>query len=213
MSSTLLIPEKYKESDVPRICDILSDAFHNDPMWQYLIPNEQTRSKILHKFFMLMVKYSLIYGEGYKIGYPAQGVAIWLNPKQQKIFLTGLRKMGGIKLLHYWKYINKLRKTDRVNSKLHKKYAPKMHQYLFLLAIDPKSQGKGYAASLIRPQLQKFDRENVPVYLETNNPRNVPIYEHFGFKVLSHSEKAILKTYGDEAKKYNVWGMLHTNNT
>jgi len=58
------------------------------------------------------------------------------------------------------------------------------HWYLMVIGVDPMYQGRGYASALIKPTLAQIDREHLPCYLETNNERNVPIFEHYGFKVV-----------------------------
>jgi ribosomal protein S18 acetylase RimI-like enzyme len=50
--------------------------------------------------------------------------------------------------------------------------------------VDPAYQGKGYASRLLKPMLARIDRENMPCYLDTEEEKNVSIYQHFGFKVL-----------------------------
>jgi hypothetical protein len=35
--------------------------------------------------------------------------------------------------------------------------------------------------------LSKIDKEHLPVYLETADEKNVPVYEHFGFKIVDKS--------------------------
>jgi hypothetical protein len=40
-----------------------------------------------------------------------------------------------------------------------------------------------------RSVVDKADREDLPVYLETGNPRNVPLYQKFGFATV-YTEKA-----------------------
>ena len=49
---------------------------------------------------------------------------------------------------------------------------------------DPASRGRGYGSALLRHALQRCDRENAPAYLESSNPRNIPLYERYGFKAL-----------------------------
>jgi hypothetical protein len=38
---------------------------------------------------------------------------------------------------------------------------------------------------LLRPVLERIDRERMPSYLETNAVKNVAIYRRFGFDVVS----------------------------
>jgi GNAT superfamily N-acetyltransferase len=56
--------------------------------------------------------------------------------------------------------------------------------YLPLIGVDPASQGQGYGSALLRYALEQVDRTHSPAYLESSNPRNVPLYERHGFEVL-----------------------------
>jgi ribosomal protein S18 acetylase RimI-like enzyme len=59
------------------------------------------------------------------------------------------------------------------------------HWYLPMIGVDPSQQGKGYGSALMQHALVQCDREKKPAYLETANPRNVPLYERLGFEVLA----------------------------
>jgi ribosomal protein S18 acetylase RimI-like enzyme len=58
------------------------------------------------------------------------------------------------------------------------------HWYLPMLGVDPCLQGKGYGSALLRHALEHCDRDGLPAYLESSNPRNVPLYERHGFEVI-----------------------------
>lgn len=57
------------------------------------------------------------------------------------------------------------------------------HWYLPLIGVDPSQQGKGYGSALLSEALNRCDREGLVAYLESSNPRNVPLYERHGFEV------------------------------
>lgn len=61
--------------------------------------------------------------------------------------------------------------------------------YVGFLAVDPDCQGQGVGSVLLQSVVDKADKEDLPVYLETGNPRNVPWYEKFGFATV-YTEKA-----------------------
>jgi GNAT superfamily N-acetyltransferase len=63
-------------------------------------------------------------------------------------------------------------------------HPPGPHWYLPLIGVDPAHQGKGYGAALMTFALQECDREHVPAYLESTNPRNISLYLRHGFKAL-----------------------------
>ncbi len=58
------------------------------------------------------------------------------------------------------------------------------HWYLPLIGVDPAHQGKGLGDALMTYALQRCDRDHVPAYLESTNPRNISLYRRHGFEVL-----------------------------
>jgi len=56
------------------------------------------------------------------------------------------------------------------------------HWYLPLVGVEPLHQSRGLGATVLRPVLQRCDRERLPAYLESTNPRNIPFYESLGFE-------------------------------
>jgi GNAT superfamily N-acetyltransferase len=57
------------------------------------------------------------------------------------------------------------------------------HWYLPWLAVRPERQGGGLGAALLREGLERVDADGLPAYLETPNPRTIPLYERHGFAV------------------------------
>ena len=58
------------------------------------------------------------------------------------------------------------------------------HWTLPLLGVDPGHQGKGVGAALISTMLERIDGEALPAYIESTNPKNLTLYERFGFQRL-----------------------------
>lgn len=56
--------------------------------------------------------------------------------------------------------------------------------YLPLIGVDPACQGRGFGSALLRYALDRCDREGSPAYLESSNPRNVPLYQRHGFEIM-----------------------------
>lgn len=115
-----------------------------------------------------------------------EGVAVWHPSDRSTITLWRGLRSGGMALqrgLGREKMKRLLAFSDRVDL-YHQRHAPYPHCYLFFIWIDPGAQGKGYASRLIRPMLERLDRENTACYLNTQNEENIPIYEHFGFSVI-----------------------------
>ena len=65
------------------------------------------------------------------------------------------------------------------------RYHPKApHWYLPLIGTDPARQGQGIGSALMRHALARCDREGAAAYLESSNPRNIPLYQRHGFEIL-----------------------------
>jgi GNAT superfamily N-acetyltransferase len=64
------------------------------------------------------------------------------------------------------------------------------HYYVGFIGVDPLAQGKGYARLLLDEahHMSDADASSAGVGLDTNSPKNVEVYEHFGYKVIASSE-------------------------
>jgi GNAT superfamily N-acetyltransferase len=58
------------------------------------------------------------------------------------------------------------------------------HWFLPLIGVDPSHHGKGYGSVLMQHALRRCDHDRELAYLESSNPRNIPLYERHGFEVL-----------------------------
>ena len=65
-------------------------------------------------------------------------------------------------------------------------HPPKPHYYLLFLGVHPKFQKQGYARILLDAlhSLSEAHLRSTGVYLETVNPQNVPLYQHFGYQLI-----------------------------
>lgn len=63
------------------------------------------------------------------------------------------------------------------------------HWYLPLIGVDPLYQGSGYGSALMAHALILCDRHKIRAYLESTNPKNIGLYERYGFNVLGTIQK------------------------
>jgi ribosomal protein S18 acetylase RimI-like enzyme len=59
------------------------------------------------------------------------------------------------------------------------------HWYLPFIAVEPRHQGNGLGAALLRAQLAICDDAQLPACLDSTNPRNRPLYERHGFEAVA----------------------------
>lgn len=53
-----------------------------------------------------------------------------------------------------------------------------------MIGVDPAHQGGGIGSALIAEGLKAVDRDGLIAYLESSNPRNIPLYQRHGFEVI-----------------------------
>jgi ribosomal protein S18 acetylase RimI-like enzyme len=75
------------------------------------------------------------------------------------------------------------------------------HWYLPLIGVDPVVQGKGYGSALLAHALARCDRDHLPAYLESSNPRNNPLYERHGFEVVGTIQAGSSPTFWPMLRK------------
>jgi ribosomal protein S18 acetylase RimI-like enzyme len=62
------------------------------------------------------------------------------------------------------------------------------HWYLAFIGVDSARQGQGLGTELMNQCLEIVDKDHLPAYLDSTNPRNVAFYERHGFKVTGESQ-------------------------
>ena len=72
----------------------------------------------------------------------------------------------------------------RQMEKRKKALMPDPHWYLSAIGVAPERQGEGLGTTLVRAGIARADRENTPIYLETETEGNVGFYRHLGFEVV-----------------------------
>ncbi|KAL2120693.1 hypothetical protein VTJ04DRAFT_4720 [Mycothermus thermophilus] len=123
------------------------------------------------------------------VGPEFDSVAVWIPPgKNLDGWWTHLR--SGLWRLHFELSVEGRRRYyDEILPLLHDTKTSVLGPrdadawYLVYLGTKPGSQGKGYAARLLRDVMAKADAENRPMYLESSSAANNAYYEKFGFRV------------------------------
>lgn len=169
---------------------ILTAAFRDDPMVQYVMPDPATRARLLPWFLGATLRYGLRSGAVYTTSGAPRGVAIWLPPGKTSLTLGGMLRTGllvaPLKLgrLGGARFLAMASATER----LHKATAPGPHWYLWGLAVDPPWQRRGIGGALLRPVLDQAEAAGLPCYLETFNEASLPFYQAHRFAITATVE-------------------------
>jgi ribosomal protein S18 acetylase RimI-like enzyme len=171
-------------SDVEQAAQVIAQAFVDDPLSEFVLPNRKTRPQTLLTLFRALGEVSIKNNRCYGVGDPLQGVAYWKFPDQEgvSVSLKSLGKFLPLLLTSYPIGLFRARAVMDHIDKMHEKYADGPHFYLDNIGVLSSARGRGVSSKLIRPFLEKADSQKVITYTETVTPSNVPLYEHFGFQ-------------------------------
>jgi ribosomal protein S18 acetylase RimI-like enzyme len=168
-------------SDVNDVCAMLSRAFDDDPISNYLLPSTRRRAAGLRTFFRVQIeKEYLAYGNVYTTDDHA-GAAVWAPP--DKPMLKGLRGIAAVLPVAPYVVGTTLLRSLRFLSRIVEVHPKEPHWYLATLGTEPARQSQGVGSALMAPVLARCDAEGMRAYLESSKERNIPFYRRHGFEV------------------------------
>jgi ribosomal protein S18 acetylase RimI-like enzyme len=163
-------------ADVERLRTVLADAFYDDPMLSWLMPNDRTRRAQLRRYFGIELRYyTLARGRVWTTADLA-GAALTLPPR-------AWRAPTRVTLLEGSAFLTHLIRASRVGAAMEWRHVRGAHYYVRDVGVLPSRQGQGLGSALLRPTLERCDREGLPAYLEASSERSAALYERLGFKV------------------------------
>jgi ribosomal protein S18 acetylase RimI-like enzyme len=152
-------------------------GFANDPVARWTWPNPHDFLIHFPKFTKAFGGKAFDYGTAHSIAEFAGG-ALWLPPG------VGPDEEALDSIVKESVEPARLEVVSMMMEKMGSYHPAEPHWYLPLIAVDPAKQGLGYGSTLLRYALERIDRDNQIAYLESTNPRNIPLYERHGFEVI-----------------------------
>lgn len=176
-----------KKKDLKAISMVFGKAFASDALAHYWFPDVENRMNILSKIYRVRIKHVVKNGIIYCSSSRMEGAAMWIRCVNKKMSTFDLLVNGAYFLLFdmKWKYLGKLVDSVKYIEEIGEEFIKAPCWKLDMLGVIPQHQGQGYAGTLLRPMLKNIAAEGVPCYLETQNEKNIAIYTHFGFELVS----------------------------
>jgi ribosomal protein S18 acetylase RimI-like enzyme len=160
--------------DESRVIGAVVLAFAADPMARWVWPESQQYLSAMPGFVRAFGGGAFGNSSAYFVdGYA--GAALWLPPGVH----ADEDEMGGIIGSTVASAIQG--ELDAVLQQMASFHPEEPHWYLPLIGVDPAHQGGGHGTALMRHALERCDREGLPAYLESTNPRNISLYKRHGF--------------------------------
>lgn len=177
------------KEEIPKFARCATEAYGNIAyaLDDYFVGHQCTKDE-LWEMWMFNLKYfysrALIYSDSPN----CNAWLLWIPPGCKGVSVIDFIRYGGIRMafklglpsmrriMHYEDYSASV----RLNATGGREW------YWYNLVVRPDVQGQHLVGKLLKPMLEYCAQGGRPVYLETHSEKNVGIYRHFGFEVVSN---------------------------
>lgn len=165
--------------DQQAVIGVITLAFANDPMARWAFPDPAIYLAAMPQLAAAFGGNGFPHGAAHLIE-GGMGAAMWLPPG----VTPDNDRLAALTDAH----VPKERVPDmlQVFEQMDRYHPSGPCWYLPLIGVDPTHQGRGGGSALLRYALARCDREGLPAYLESSNPRNVTLYQRHGFEIIGN---------------------------
>jgi ribosomal protein S18 acetylase RimI-like enzyme len=166
---------KATSADLGALTRALADAFYDDPVFSWLLPDERSRRARLRRFYAIELRH-VGFGRG-RVWTCAEvaGAAITTPPGAWRMPTYAVLMQGPV-------FGRRLARATRLLGAMEWRHPRGPHYYVAHIGVSPPMQGMGLGSRLLRPTLERCDRERLPAYLEASSERSAALYERLGFR-------------------------------
>jgi len=186
-----------KRADREAVVDVLARAFERDPIVNYIVRSDAQRASGMRAFFGMwfdlrgVSRGEVMTSEAYR------GAMLWMPSERVHAGLLDRARITPDFVSCVG--ISRVAKMLRFFSKVEDAHPKEPHVYVQFIGTDPASRGSGLAYAYLQHAIQFADANSRPIYAETSNPDNLPIWAKAGLV-----ENGVLE-FGDGAP--SVWQM------
>jgi len=163
--------------DVPRLAQAMAEAFYDDPVFGWLMPDDERRLARLRRFYVVELRHvGLGRGQAWTSDELA-GASISAPPGAWRVPPRVMLRQGAL----FGMYVAR---ATRLLAAVERRHLREPHHYFPHIGVAPAAQGRGLGSRLMRPTLDRCDRDGLPAYLEASSERSAALYERLGFRLV-----------------------------
>jgi len=164
--------------DIPRLKTILAEAFFDDPVFGWLMGNDGKRRAQLRRYFGIDLGHLTMPRGRVWTTSDLAGAALTLPPGKWRV-------PPHVSVLQGSAFGVRIARAARMGAAMewrHMRLVREPHYYVRDIGVHPTQQGNGLGGALMRPTLERCDREGLPAYIEASSERSAGLYERLGFE-------------------------------
>ena len=172
-----------RRAEVKSLSKVLGRAFFDDPVMQWMMPDDARRAKALPRIFAAMTRHHFLAGDAVELARRDGGLgaaALWDPPGRWQ---TTTREDLAMLPTFLLAMRGESKRGMEVSELMKRHHPEEPHWYLAVIGSDPDVRGAGFGQALMASRLDRCDAEGAPAYLESTKESNVPYYLRFGFEV------------------------------
>jgi GNAT superfamily N-acetyltransferase len=168
---------KATEADARELALSLADAFCEDPVFGWLMPDERSRQGRLRRFFAIELRHvGLERGRAWT-EHELGGASITTPPGAWRMPPWAALAQGAT-------FGRRLARAGRLLTAVERRHPREAHYYFAAIGVRRGLQGRGLGSTLMGPTLERCDREGLPAYLEASSERSAALYARLGFRLI-----------------------------
>ena len=181
------------KKDFPRLEELLTECFRDDPLYQTLIPDPELREKILPALFKCDLEEFAhsceIYADSAELNglilvsdedEPYNAVRYWFDEVMAELKTDGYLLMEDPSLMLIRNFT---KGREYLSSEWTDELNCNKRIHIVYLAVKPSMRHHGITDRLLGAVTEYADAHGLMLSLETHNPANVDMYRHFGYGV------------------------------
>ncbi len=177
-------------------------GFFAGPAWRWIFPQDSERLAQLRWLFPRGAGIRLKYCESYTTEGEVLGVSMWSPPNRRAgVPLLDQLTSGLLKVPFKYGFDTFKRLSQFTSHESHfcsEIFRNGKFWVLESIVVIPEAQRLGLGSMLLQPGLSRADREGIPTFVLTHDPKNIGFYARNGFKLVKETPfgRSGLVSYG-----------------
>lgn len=169
-----------RPDEVEHLAQVLADAFENDPVMRWYIPDDTRYRRQASRMFSWYVRRRIRYGAAFCTA-DLRSVVLWDDPDHVNMTVSERLSEAAMSTVVFGSIVGRAARGAALLKAHHPQFP---HWYLHMMGVAPELRGRGVGSLLLQAVLTRCDREGTRAYLEASSPRKPPLYERHGFEVV-----------------------------